>query len=108
MVPFIIGVVWMFVTEGSLVSKLFTAASIFIVILAVILTTDIRLMQVTLYEWVLILVLIFGGAGLVARILFADRRVDSRKERREDPRIEKTNRKVQEIEEELERIKRER
>lgn len=108
MVPFIIGVVWMFVTEGSLVSKLFTAASIFIVILAVILTTDIRLMQVTLYEWVLILVLIFGGAGLVARILFADRRVDSRKERREDSRIEKTNRKVQEIEEELERIKRER
>lgn len=69
MVPFIIGVVWMFVTEGNIASKLFTAASILVVILAVIMTTDIRLMHVTLYEWALILVLIFGGAGLVARIL---------------------------------------
>lgn len=108
MVPFIIGIVWMFVTEGSVGSKLFTAASIFIVILAVIITTDIRLMHVTLYEWALILVLIFGGAGLVARILFAGRRISGSEERRGDPRIEETDRKVREIEEELERIKRER
>lgn len=108
MVPFIIGIVWMFVTEGSVGSKLFTAASILIVILAVIITTDIRLMHVTLYEWALILVLIFGGAGLVARILFADRRTSRSMERREDPRIEETDRKVREIEEELERIKKER
>ncbi len=108
MVPFIIGIVWMFVTEGSVGSKLFTAASILIVILAVIITTDIRLMHVTLYEWALILVLIFGGAGLVARILFAGRRTSRSMERREDPRIEETDRKVREIEEELERIKKER
>lgn len=108
MVPFIIGVVWMFATEGSLASKVFTAASILIVILAVILTTDIRLTQVTLYEWVLILVLIFGGAGLVARILFASRRTNLPEGRREDKRIEETDKKVREIEEELERIKRER
>lgn len=108
MVPFIIGIVWMFVTEGSVGSKLFTAASILIVILAVIITTDIRLMHVTLYEWALILVLIFGGAGLVARILFAGTRIPGSEERREDPRIEETDRKVREIEEELERIKKER
>lgn len=108
MVPFIIGIVWMFATEGSVGSKVFTAASILIVILAVIITTDIRLMHVTLYEWALILVLIFGGAGLVARILFAGRRISGDKERRENPRIEETDRKVREIEEELERIKKER
>lgn len=108
MVPFIIGIVWMFVTGGSVGSKLFTAASILIVILAVIITTDIRLMHVTLYEWALILVLIFGGAGLVARILFAGTRIPGSEERREDPRIEETDRKVREIEEELERIKKER
>lgn len=108
MIPFIIGVVWMFVTEGNIASKLFTAASILIVILAVIMTTDIRLMHVTLYEWALILVLIFGGAGLVARILFAGRHTSLPEERRQDPRIEETDRKVRAIEEELERIKRER
>lgn len=108
MVPFIIGVVWMFVTEGNIASKLFTAASILIVILAVIMTTDIRLMHVTLYEWALILVLIFGGAGLVARILFASRHDSLPEKYKEDPRIEETDRKIQAIEEELERIKKER
>ncbi len=108
MVPFIIGVVWMFVTEGNIASKLFTAASILIVILAVIMTTDIRLMHVTLYEWALILVLIFGGAGLVARILFAGRHASLPEESRETLRIEETDRKIQAIEEELERIKKER
>lgn len=108
MVPFIIGVVWMFVTEGNIASKLFTAASILVVILAVIMTTDIRLMHVTLYEWALILVLIFGGAGLVARILFAGRHASLLEEDRETLRIEETDRKIQAIEEELERIKKER
>ena len=65
-------------------------------------------MHVTLYEWALILVLIFGGAGLVARILFAGRRENLSERRREDPRIEETDKKVRQIEEELERIKRER
>lgn len=107
-VPFIIGVVWMFVTEGSPASKLFTAAGILIVVLAVIITTDIYLMNVTLYEWALILVLIFGGAGLLARILLAVRRTDPRDKKEENPRIEETDRKIQAIEAELEKLKRER
>lgn len=73
MVPFIIGIVWMFASGGSLPSKIFTAAGVLIIIIAIIMTTNIRLVQMTLYEWVLILVLIFGGAGLLARILFASR-----------------------------------
>lgn len=73
MVPFIIGVVWMFASEGSFPSKMFTAAGVLIIVLAIIMTTTIRLTRLTLYEWVLILVLIFGGAGLLARILFSSR-----------------------------------
>lgn len=73
MIPFIIGVVWMFASGGSLPSKIFTAAGVLIIIITIIMTTNIRLVQMTLYEWVVILVLIFGGAGLLARILFASR-----------------------------------
>ena len=73
MVPFIIGIVWMFASGGSLPSKIFTVVGVLIIIIAIIMTTNIRLVQMTLYEWVLILVLIFGGAGLLARILFASR-----------------------------------
>ena len=73
MVPFIIGILWMFGSGGSLLSKLFTIASVVIIIVAVIMTSTISLMRMTLYEWMLILVLIFGGAGLLARLLFSDK-----------------------------------
>lgn len=69
-VPLIIGIIWMFATS-SFASKVFTAISVILILAAVILNTDIRLVTMSLYEWVLILVLIFGGAGFVAKVLFA-------------------------------------
>ena len=104
MIPFIIGVVWMFASEGSFPSKVFTAMGVLIIVLAIILTTNIRMVRITLYEWVLILVLIFGGAGLLARMLFATNRT-SQSPRSVDPRIEQTSARVDAIEEELERMK---
>ncbi|MCM1237288.1 MAG: hypothetical protein NC489_45045 [Ruminococcus flavefaciens] len=107
MVPFIIGVIWMFASEGSVISKFFTAGGVLIIVVAVIMTTHISLVHTTLYEWMLILVLIFGGAGLLARILFA-RRPGAGETRQEEQnrRIEETRAKVDAIEDELERIKR--
>ena len=109
MVPFIIGVIWMFASEGSFASKLFTAAGVLIIVVAVIMTTHISLVRITLYEWVVILVLIFGGAGLLARILFAGRQTSGR-DRQEDSnrQIEETKARVNAIEDELERMKRDR
>ncbi len=107
MVPFIAGVVWMFASEGSFPSKLFTGAGVLIVVVAVIMTTNISLVRITLYEWVVILVLIFGGAGLLARILFAARPQSEAKRHDTDRRqIEETSARVNAIEEELERMKR--
>ncbi|MCH5261087.1 MAG: hypothetical protein J1F18_15160 [Lachnospiraceae bacterium] len=104
MIPFIIGVVWMFASEGSFASKAFTVAGVLIIILAIIMTTNIRLVSITLYEWILILVLIFGGAGLLARILFAGRHT-SEPSQSPNPRIERTNGRVSTIEDELDRMK---
>lgn len=109
MVPFIIGVVWMFASAGSFPSKLFTAAGVLVIVVAVIMTTHISLVHMTLYEWALILVLIFGGIGLLARVLFAARpAADGRQQQEQDRRIEETRAKVDAIEDELERMKRER
>ena len=63
MVPLIIGVVWMFASGGSFVSKVFTVLSVILIIAAIVASTRIWLVTITMYEWVLILVLIFGGAG---------------------------------------------
>lgn len=105
MVPFIIGVVWMFASEGSFASKAFTAASVLIIILAIIMTTNISLVRITLYEWVLILVLIFGGAGMLVRILFATKSAEKTDQITTGPRIEQTSARVSAIEAELERMK---
>lgn len=108
MVPFIIGVIWMFASEGSIASKFFTAAGVLIIVVAVIMTTNISLAYTTLYEWILILVLIFGGAGLLARILFAARPgKDGQRQEDQGRQIEETRAKVDAIEDELERMKRE-
>ena len=70
MVPLIIGVVWMFATGGSFVSKIFTVLSVILIIASIIASTRI---------WLLILVLIFGGAGLVAKVLFANNKSEKSK-----------------------------
>ena len=46
-------------------SKVLTVLSVLFIIVSVILSTNIYLSSMTLYDWVLILVLIFGGAGLL-------------------------------------------
>lgn len=104
MVPFIIGVVWIFASEGSFPSKVFTAAGVLIIIMAIIMTTNLRLVRITLYEWIVILVLIFGGAGMLARILLANRQTD-KEQRVDDARMQQTSARVDAIEAELERMK---
>lgn len=68
-VPLIIGIVWMFASGASFASKVMTGLGVFLILVAIIASTNIRLMTMTLYDWVLILVLIFGGAGLLAKVL---------------------------------------
>lgn len=68
-VPLIIGIVWMFVSGANFASKVFTVLAAIIIIASVVMTTNIHLSAMTLYDWILILVLIFGGAGLVGKVL---------------------------------------
>lgn len=112
-VPLIIGIVWMFISSGSFVSKIFTTIAVLFIIATIIMNTNIQLMRMTLYEWVLILVLIFGGGALVAKISFAYRGEDEEDDRR---RSRKRTRKNEEytydieddIDEQLEKLKKNR
>ncbi|MBD5522605.1 MAG: hypothetical protein HDR03_15510 [Lachnospiraceae bacterium] len=107
MIPFIIGIVWMFASGGSFLSKVFTGLGVLIIIVSLILSTNISLVHMSLYEWVIILILIFGGVGLLAKILlanpkqFADEDSDSVSVRELEER-----RKILEVEREIEQIKR--
>lgn len=103
MVPFIIGIVWMFASGGSFAAKVLTGVGVLFIVVSIIASTNISLVRITLYEWVLILILIFGGAGLLAKVLLAvpARHGDAK------TRDGITDRKdtMREIEEEIEKIK---
>lgn len=68
-VPLIIGIVWLFAAPKSLAAKLYMGAAALIIIASVIMTTDFHLMTMTLFDWILLLVLIFGGLGMILRVL---------------------------------------
>ena len=103
------GRIWMFTTGANFASKVFTAFSVLLIIVSVIMSTHIHLSSMTLYEWILLLVLIFGGAGLVAKVLFAGSASDdkkkksSRKGKGDD--IDSSFSSVKNIEDELEQMK---
>ncbi len=104
MIPLIAGIVWLFASGGSFGAKVLTGLGVLIILLGIIMTTNIKLSRVNLFEWIVILVLIFGGAGLLIRVLVADGRRE-RRGRAEDPRIERTSERIDAIEAELERMK---
>ena len=71
-VPFIISIVWMFASEGSFISKIFTVLSVLFILAAIIMNTTFWVDRMTMFDWLLILVMIFGGGGMVASVLFKD------------------------------------
>ena len=101
-VPLIIGIVWMFATGGSFVSKVFTVLSVILIIASIVASTRIWLVSITMYEWVLILVLIFGGAGLVAKVLFANNKSEKSHKDKTDGTVSSN---TSNIDDELENMK---
>lgn len=92
----------MFATN-SFASKVFSAFAVLLILASIIMGTDIRLTSMTLYEWIIILVLIFGGAGFVAKVLFASN--GSQKGGRKNKSEEDFKGQAKSIDDQLEEIK---
>ena len=109
-IPLIIGIIWMFASGGSFISKVFTGMSVLLIVAAIVISTNISLVHMSLYEWVIILVLIFGGVGILARILLASRAAD-KAEKANSEEIEENRKRALDIEKkidkEIEQIKNE-
>ena len=70
-IPLIIGIVMIFLNPDSILGKFITFLGVIIIIAAIVVSTHFYIPRMTLFEWILYLVLIFGGMGLVGRVLFA-------------------------------------
>lgn len=81
-VPFIIGVVMLFVNNESFFSKLVTGLGLLLIVVSIITSTRLILARVTLFDWIVILVLIFGGFTNVMKVLLKNPAKKGDKERR--------------------------
>ena len=70
-VPLIFGIILIFYNPSAFIGKLVTILGVIVIIAAIIASTRIYMPAISLYEWLLYLVLIFGGGTLLARVLFA-------------------------------------
>lgn len=80
-VPFIVGIVLLFINFDSIVAKLVTGLGMLIIIAGIIMSTDLHLQTMPLYAWLVMLVFIFGGAALVLKVLLGP--VDKNKKDKE-------------------------
>jgi len=68
-VPFIATIIWLFMDPDSFLAKICVALSVILIIAAVIMNTSIYLRPTSLYEYLLMLIFIFGGGAMVLKVL---------------------------------------
>lgn len=69
-VPFIAGIIWLFLNVDSVGAKLLTVLGIVIILASIISNIHFVFRSTSLYVYLIMLVLIFGGAALVGQVLF--------------------------------------
>ena len=70
LIPLIIGIVIWVMFPDNFAGKLVTMLAVLIIVFGIISTIELRLDTISLYELVIMLILIFGGGALALRILF--------------------------------------
>ena len=68
-VPFIACIVWLFVDPDSFWAKICLGLSFVLIIAAIIMSTQLHMRSTTLYEYLIMLVFIFGGGAMVLKVL---------------------------------------
>ena len=99
-VPFIAGIIWLFLNTDSIGAKILTGAGLVIILASVIMSTTFVFQRRSLYEYLIMLILIFGGAALSLQVLLAKPKDDRNDDRKRSPREE-----YEELEEELDRLR---
>lgn len=74
LLPFIIGIAFLFFDGRSIVGWVLTVAGAVIIFVGILMNLDVYFRPTSLFNTLLMLVLLFGGVGLVARSLRPQRR----------------------------------
>ena len=69
-VPFIVGIIWLFLNVDSFGAKLLTVLGLVIILASIISNIQFMFRATSMYVYLIMLILIFGGAALVGQVLF--------------------------------------
>ena len=69
-VPFIAGIIWLFLNLDSFGAKLLTVLGLVIILASIISNIQFMFRATSMYVYLIMLILIFGGAALVGQVLF--------------------------------------
>ncbi len=69
-VPFIAGIIWLFLNVDSIGAKLLTGIGVLIILASIISNLQFMFRSASLYTYLVMLILIFGGGALVGQLLF--------------------------------------
>ena len=83
-VPFIATIIWLFVNPDSFLAKIAVGLSVILIIAAIIMNTSFYFRQTSLYEYLLMLVFIFGGGAMVLRVLCNPKYSDKKDKKKDD------------------------
>ena len=68
-VPLLFGIFWAVLKPGSFGAKIVIVAGVVIIVAAIIASVELHFVRKSLYEYILMLGMIFVGAALLARVL---------------------------------------
>ena len=68
-VPLLLGIFWAVLKPGSFGAKIVIVAGVVIIVAAIIASVELHFIRRSLYEYILMLGMIFVGAALLARVL---------------------------------------
>lgn len=68
-VPLIIGVFWLIMKPDSILAKALTVLGVVIIVASIIASVQFRFVQKSLYEYIIMVLLIVAGSALLARVL---------------------------------------
>ncbi len=70
MIPLIAGLIWMFFNPKSLWAKILSGIGGLLILVSIIMSISIRMVGMTLFDYLIIIILIAAGAGMLLRYFF--------------------------------------
>ena len=69
-IPLIIGIIWYCINSKSMIPKIIITLSIIFIVLTIIMSVRINFVPTSLFDYILMFVMVAAGAGLLLKTLF--------------------------------------